>query len=43
MTLYDKIFKILTEILKLIGAHPQHPMNEDMGESESDYDDKYLL
>lgn len=40
MPLYDKIFKVLTELLKLIGASPQHPKNDDLGESESDYDEE---
>ncbi|CDW71199.1 UNKNOWN [Stylonychia lemnae] len=39
MTLYDKIFKVLTELLRLIGTSPQHPKNDDLGQSESDYDE----
>ena len=39
MTLYDKIFKVMTELFKLIGASPLHPLTDDLGESESDYDE----
>jgi len=39
MTLYEKILAILTEVLGLIGCKPVEPINDDLGESESDYDD----
>ena len=39
ITLYDKIYTVLNEILKLIGEMPVHPSNDDIGDSESDYDD----
>ena len=42
MTLYDKIFFVLTELFKLIGASPVHPSKNDLGESESDYDEDIL-
>ena len=39
MTLYEKVMQILIDLFKLIGATPIEPMNNDLGDSESDYDD----
>ena len=43
MSLFDKVFAVLTELFKLIGASPIKPVNEDLGDSESDYDEIYQM
>lgn len=37
--LSEKIFKVMKELFKLIGAQPVLPATKDMGDSESDYDE----
>jgi hypothetical protein len=39
MTLFDKIFQILSELFKKIGVTVKKPVTNDIGDSESDYDD----
>lgn len=39
MRLYDKIYRVMVELFKLIGAAPTHPVIDYYGDSESDYEE----
>lgn len=39
MPLYDKVLRVMTELFKLIGEKPVIPQTNDIGDSESDYDE----
>ena len=37
--LFEKCYRVMLELFKLIGMRPQYPKTQDIGDSESDYDD----
>jgi uncharacterized membrane protein len=39
MALQDKVYKTMVELFKLIGVTPSLPLTNNIGDSESDYDD----
>jgi len=39
MPLQDKVYKTMIELFKFIGVTPSLPLTNNIGDSESDYDD----
>ena len=37
--LFEKCYRVMLELFKLVGMRPQYPKTQDIGDSESDYDD----